>query len=225
MNNDKINQNLNQNLIIAIDGTSCSGKGAIASALSAYFNFAHVDTGLFFRKYAYLMHTGQIAIEDEVTTLKMANISNSLECLRGAEISSIASIIAANSAVRKILLKLQKSHITKLTDKKIGAIVEGRDIATTVCPNAICKIFIDAKLEIRAQRRFEQNLKLGLMDDYEKIYNNLKERDLRDSQRSCSPLHFNKDYLLLDTSNYTLDESVKAAVKLVKSSLELAGFL
>lgn len=197
-------------MLIAIDGPAASGKGSIASMLSMHYDIPHLDTGLLYRKLAYIIEKKNIIDQTgkwHSQAPEVINLNVEDECLRTNNISSLASKVAANPSVRQALLKLQRDF----ANNQDGAILEGRDIGTVICPEADVKIFITASAETRAQRRHIQLKKMNMSSDadnsYEKILEDILERDMRDQNRDCAPLKCALDAYYLDTSDLDLDET------------------
>ncbi|MDR1375645.1 MAG: (d)CMP kinase [Holosporaceae bacterium] len=206
--------------IIAIDGPAGSGKGTIAKKLAGYFNFAHLDTGILYRAIAYL--NAELNEIKELSISEILKIAQgaSLQVLKSEDISSKASKIAKSAEIREIMTRLQRDFIASPGDHYGGSVLDGRDIGTVVAPNAICKIFVTASLEVRAARRFRALERSNSLETYEEIMESLAARDKQDQLREISPLTLNDSYVVLDTSQETVKESFFRAVEIVKHSLE-----
>ena len=202
---------------IAIDGTAASGKGTLGKKLSDKYSFPYLDTGMLYRKVAYeLMKSNKLdetKLEqtccDVATILTFKELKNTN--LRTEEVAKLASKIATFSNLRKILNDKQK-EFNNLSKKKFGGcILDGRDIGTTILPNADFKFFITAPLEIRAKRRLlEKNISF-LHEKDEKcmlqtLINDMRERDRLDSNRKISPLEPAKDAYVIDTTSINPEE-------------------
>ena len=196
---------------VAIDGTAASGKGTLAKKTANHFGFKYLDTGILYRVVAYYLNSSKIHskiskqnVQDSLRLL--INKDFQLSHLRNEEISLKASIISKNKIVRDNLLTYQREFAMQ----EGGTVLDGRDIGTVVCPNADVKIFVDADIEIRAKRRYDQylqnnsNSNLNLSD----IIDELAKRDYIDKNRQLSPLVSAKDAYLLDTSNITPAEGL-----------------
>ena len=211
---------------IAIDGTAASGKGTLARKLAKKYGYAHLDTGLLYRKVAY-----EIIIQNKNTnkniqyeSCKIARKLNFLnltkENLRSEEIANLASIIATNSKLREILNLKQKQFVKKNKKKFGGCVLDGRDIGTKILPNADFKFFIDASIEVRAKRRLlEKNISF-LHENDEKcmlqtLINDMYNRDKIDSTRSTSPLIPAKEAHVIDTSTINADELLEKVSKII----------
>jgi len=203
--------------VIAIDGPSASGKGSVAERVASVLSYHYLDSGALYRIVALTAKNNQTAWSDAaalgalVPTLKIAfrnstiylNEQNVTEEVRSEAMSNGASQVAIHSEVRSALLELQHSF-----RQAPGLVADGRDMASVVFTDALLKIFLTASVEIRAERRFKQLINKGIASDYERILQDLKKRDLRDSTRTSAPLMQTKDALLLDTSNRSIGESV-----------------
>ena len=209
--------------IVAIDGTAASGKGTLAKKTANHFGFKYLDTGILYRVVAYYLKSSEIHSEISKQNVQdslrlLINKDFQLSHLRNEEISLKASIISKNKIVRDNLLTYQREFAMQ----EGGTVLDGRDIGTVVCPNADIKIFVDADIEIRAKRRYDQYLKnnsnsnLNLSD----IIDDLTKRDYIDKNRQLSPLVSAKDAYLLDTSNITSDDGLKKIIQIISRKLE-----
>ena len=209
--------------IVAIDGTAASGKGTLAKKTANHFGFKYLDTGILYRVVAYYLKSSEIRSEISKQNVQdslrlLINKDFKLSHLRNEEISFKASIISKNKIVRDNLLTYQREFAMQ----EGGTVLDGRDIGTVVCPNADIKIFVDADIEIRAKRRYDQYLKnnsnsnLNLKD----IIDDLRKRDFIDKNRQLSPLVSAKDSYLLDTSNITSDDGLKKIIQIISRKLE-----
>ena len=207
--------------IVAIDGTAASGKGTLAKKTANHFGFKYLDTGILYRVVAYYLKSSEIhseiskqKVQDSLRLLFNKNFQ--LSNLRNEEISLKASIISKNKIVRDSLLTYQREFAIQ----EGGTVLDGRDIGTVVCPNADIKIFVDADVEIRAKRRYNQyrknNSNLNLRD----IIDDLTKRDCLDKNRRFSPLVLAKDAYLLDTSNITSEDGLKKIIQIISRKLE-----
>ena len=207
--------------IVAIDGTAASGKGTLAKKTANHFGFKYLDTGILYRVVAYYLNSSKIHskiskqnVQDSLRLL--INKGFQLSHLRNEEISLKASIISKNKIVRDNLLNYQREFATQ----EGGAVLDGRDIGTVVCPNADIKIFVDADIEIRAKRRYDQYLKKNSNLNLSDIIDDLTKRDYIDKNRQLSPLVSAKDAYLLDTSNITSDDGLKKIIQIISRKLE-----
>lgn len=212
-------------ITIAIDGHSSCGKSTMAKQLAKDLGYVYVDTGAMYRTVTlYAMRKGYIDAENNVNTNLLQNDMQSIgisfiigkesgrpeaylngerveDEIRGIEVSKRVSLIAALPFVRKALVEMQREM-----GEKGGVVMDGRDIGTTVFPNAELKVFVTASAEVRAQRRFDELRAKGDDVNYDDILANVKERDYIDSHRDVSPLRKADDALLLDNSNMTIPE-------------------
>ena len=198
-------------MIIAIDGTMASGKGTIAKRLAGWYGLPHMDTGRLYRA------TGVAALHKEVDfndSEALAEVALALDLndfseqeLRSAEAGQAASKVASIPQVRAALLELQRAFAAQPN----GAILDGRDIGTVVCPDADVKLWVDAAVEIRAERRWKELMEKGEKLSLEEMIAQLKERDERDRNRKDAPMVAAADSVLIDTSDLTIDAAVDKA--------------
>ena len=211
---------------IAIDGTAASGKGTLAKKLAKKYGFAHLDTGLLYRKVADELI---IKKKDSSTNLayystKIARDLNFLELkkedLRSEKTAKLASLIATYPELREILNLKQKEFVIKNKTKFPGCILDGRDIGTKILPNADFKFFIDASIDIRAKRRLlEKNISFLHENDekcmLQSLINEMNERDMLDSSRSASPLVPADDAYIIDTSYIDANELLLKVTEII----------
>ncbi|MBL4614698.1 MAG: (d)CMP kinase [Magnetovibrio sp.] len=214
------------NIVIAIDGPAAAGKGTLAKRLEAHFKLSKLDTGLLYRATGSKVVSGggdpqdaQIA-EACARALDPAELDN--PDLRSDEAAQAASKVSAVPGVRAALLDFQREFAKNpppLADGSPaqGALLDGRDIGTTVCPDAQVKLFVTASPEIRAKRRFKELQERGLEAIYARVLDDMKERDARDSGRSASPLAAASDALQLDTSEMDADQAYAAALDFINA--------
>lgn len=196
--------------VIAIDGPAGSGKGTIAGRLAEYWEFAYLDTGLLYRLVA--CHNIESLKEMTVASLMQLLAETPNDVLRSEEVGSKASAIAKLPQVRKVLTALQRHFIADPGVAYKGSVLDGRDIGTVVAPSAECKLFITADVEIRAKRRFDALKQINSKITLTEIYEKLKARDTQDCSRKNAPLTLAEDYVIIDTTNDTLDESIEKAI-------------
>lgn len=189
--------------IIAIDGPAASGKGTIARALAAHFGFHHLDTGLLYRAVA-AKGGDPVAAAQSLESADLAGPD-----LRSAEAGQAASRIAAIPAVRAALVDFQQ----RFAAQEPGAVLDGRDIGTVICPGAAVKLYVTASDRVRAGRRAAE---LGA--DPQRMLAELQERDRRDSERATAPLRPAEDAVVLDTSNLSIAEAIARAVAAVEQA-------
>ena len=206
-------------MIIAIDGPAASGKGTLAKRLADHFGFPCLDTGLLYRAVARDVAAWGFRLEDPWAAVAAARgldpTSFGDPALRGAAAGDAASIVARIPLVRASLLTYQRAFARQ----KPGAVLDGRDIGTVVCPDADVKIFVTATPEIRARRRFAELDAWGAGVVYETVLADILARDARDADRAISPLVMAADALLLDTSNLSIEAAFDAAVGLIKRKI------
>ncbi len=211
-------------VIIAIDGPAAAGKGTLARRLAEHFGLAILDTGLLYRAVGMkLVRNGQDT-DDPATAAAAALAAETLTAqdleaddLRIDAAADAASRVSAFPAVRAALLEFQRSFAANPPDGAKGAVLDGRDIGTIVCPDADHKLFVTASAEVRAERRFKELRERGLDVIHGRVLDDMKERDTRDSQRTVSPLEPAKDAFLLDTSDLDADQAFAAALKFIRS--------
>lgn len=202
--------------VIAVDGPAASGKGTLARRLAAHYGFPHLDTGLLYRGVASAMLSAGAALDDpgraatEAAALNLKALDENR--LRGREMGEAASIVAAIPEVRAALLKLQR----RFARSPKGAVLDGRDIGTVICPDATAKLFVTATPEVRAARRLKELAGRGEPADFDSILRDIRRRDARDSGRADAPLRMADDAVVLDTSALTIDEAFAAARRIVE---------
>lgn len=190
---------------VAIDGPAAAGKGTISKAVAAHFDFAHLDTGLLYRAVGARLLTGEDPIHAAQTL-----VADDLETpdLRTADVAQAASKVAAIPEVRAALLDFQRAFARRAG----GAVLDGRDIGTVICPQAEAKLFVTASAEVRAARRHKELLQLGFASDYETVLSDVKARDARDSSRADAPMTAADDAMKLDTSDLSIDDAIARAI-------------
>ena len=202
-------------MIVAIDGPAGSGKGTISKKLAEYFNLSYLDTGILYRAVALQMLTEGINEKDCRSAKKVARqvsiTSIDHNAIRTRAVSDLASKIATISSVRQELLTRQRRFAQNPDPDKDGAILDGRDIGTVVCPNADFKLFIIAELEIRAKRRWKELLQSDPTVIYCEVLEEMRSRDERDTNRKDAPLVVTSDAMVIDTSNKSIDVSFNEA--------------
>ena len=212
--------------VVAIDGPAGAGKGTITKQVAEKLNLVNVDTGATFRCVALNMLKENISIDEEEkikNLLEKINIEmksngeiflngeNVTKKIRENDVNNFVSPVSTIQIVRNKLLEIQR----KIAEGK-DVIIEGRDIGTTVFPNADVKIYLDATPEERAKRRMLQNKEKGIETSYEEVLENIKDRDKRDSTRKVSPLKKAEDAIYIDSSDMTIDEVVNKVITLIK---------
>jgi cytidylate kinase len=206
-------------MIIAIDGTTASGKGTIAKRLSAYYGLPHMDTGRLYRA------VGVAAMKQGVpldAAGPLADIARALDLsdfveheLRSAEAGKAASIVAAIPSVRQALFELQRAFATR----EGGALLDGRDIGTVIAPDADVKLWVDADVNQRGARRWKELLEAGDPVTLDEVIRQLEIRDARDQGRADAPAAMAADAILIDTTDLTIDAAVEKALAAVEAAL------
>lgn len=213
-------------LVIAIDGPAASGKGTLARKLAAELNFAHLDTGAIYRIAALYMVQQNLPLTTENGIKAARYIREHLDLgalqdplLRTDEIGSLTSKISAIPEVREILLDTQRDFAKNPPAPYQGAVLDGRDIGTIVCPDAPLKFYVTANVESRAERRFKELQNRGLSANYDAVLKDMKERDFRDMNRDFRPLKPASDAVIIDTSDLTAEQALKQALEIVVRTL------
>ena len=210
-------------VIIAVDGPAASGKGTLARRLAAHFDYAYLDTGSLYRALAYdVLRRGE-APENasaglraaKALDLDMLNDKEILAALRTDAVATAASLVAAQPDTRTAILQIQRDIADAPPHDKAGAVLDGRDIGTVVCPQAAHKIFVTARAEIRAERRWQELQQHDPHVSLTDVLADLKSRDQRDSARATAPMRAAQDAHLLDTSDLSIEEAFAAALALV----------
>lgn len=206
-------------MIIAIDGPAASGKGTLAQRIAAHFGLAWLDTGLLYRAVARDVLARGASLEDEAVAAAVARALDpgtlSDPALRLPGVGDAASVVARIQAVRTVLLQYQR----EFARQEPGAVLDGRDIGTVVCPGADVKIFVTADIAVRARRRFQEQTARGKPGSYEAVLEVIRQRDARDSGRTSSPLRPADDAILLDTTNLDIEAAFNAAIGLIKRKI------
>lgn len=206
---------LRKSFVVAVDGPAASGKGTISRRVAARFDFAYLDTGVLYRAVASVaMERGRDLRDGEAMGAVAEDLAQSdlhRQDLRSGEVGAAASIVAAHPPVRAALLSFQRFFAAQPAGGRLGAVLDGRDIGTVVCPDADVKLFVTASLEARAQRRFKDLDTRGETMDLAAVRADLAERDARDRARSTAPLLQAPDARLLDTTDLDIEQAVAAA--------------
>ncbi|SDK95479.1 (d)CMP kinase [Aliiruegeria lutimaris] len=199
-------------LTVAIDGPAAAGKGTIARAVAAHFGFAHLDTGLLYRAVGRRVLDGMDPIE-AAQTLRSEHFADA-DVLRMPDVAQAASQVAAMPEVRAALVSFQRAFARR----QGGAVLDGRDIGTVICPDAEVKLFVTATDEVRARRRYEELLGKGQKVTLEEVAADLARRDQRDSGRKTAPMTPANDAQLFDTTTMSIDEAVAKAIAAVEAA-------
>lgn len=202
-------------MIIAIDGTAAAGKSTLARLIAKHYGLPHLDTGSLYRAVARDVLKGGHELTDVKAAAEAARrldpstLADPNLRLKGN--GEAASVVAAFPEVRAELLAFQRSFAANPK----GAVVEGRDIGTVVCPNAQAKIFVTASAKSRAKRRYAELKGYGVETTEELVLREIEERDRRDRERPVSPLRAAEDALLLDTTELDIEKAFAAALELI----------
>ena len=205
-------------MIIALDGPAASGKGTLGKRLAAHFGLRHLDTGLLYRAVAKALLDAGHRLDDKTHAVAAARTLNPAgfdeRVLKGHAIGEAASIVSAIPAVRDALLAFQCDFAAASP----GAVLDGRDIGTVICPDADVKIFVIAAPEVRARRRAAELRAAGRTADETVILEDIRRRDERDRARAVAPLKRAADAIELDTSNLDVEAAVAAAIRIVEGA-------
>ena len=205
-------------MIIAIDGPAASGKGTLGKKLAAHFGLRHLDTGLLYRAVAKAVMDAGPPYDDASKAVAAAKALDPARfdeaVLKSHAVGEVASIVSAIPEVRKVLVVLQRSFAATPP----GAVIDGRDIGTVICPDAPVKIFVTASPEVRARRRTYEYAAQGQAADEATVLADILRRDERDTTRKVAPLKPAADAHILDTTQMDIDSAFRAAVDLVEKA-------
>jgi CMP/dCMP kinase len=196
---------------VAIDGPAAAGKGTIARAVAAHFGFAHLDTGLLYRAVGRRVLAGEVPV-DAAQALTPGDLANP-DALRSAAIADAASRVAVIPEVRAALVDFQRAFAARAG----GAVLDGRDIGTVICPEAAVKLFVTASAEVRALRRLNELRAAGHDTEYETVLTDVRLRDARDAERAIAPMIAAERAVIVDTSKMSIAEAVAAAIAVVEA--------
>ena len=216
-------------ITIAIDGPAASGKSTVAKEVAKNLNYIYIDSGAMYRALTLKALRLNIDVKDEMSLVEMTKVSKITldgthiylddedvsEAIRSIDVTNNVSAVSSYEGVREEMVNLQKEY-----GKKGGIVMDGRDIGTTVFPNAELKIFQIASVEERANRRYKENMEKGIACDLNTLKEEIKVRDYKDSTRKVSPLRKASDAIELDTSNLEPSEVVAKIVELAKRIIE-----
>lgn len=195
---------------VAIDGPAAAGKGTISKAVAAHFGFAHLDTGLLYRAVGRRTLDG---VEPLVAATTLAAEDLSASDLRSPQVAQAASKVAAIGDVRSALVDFQRAFARRAG----GAVLDGRDIGTVICPDANAKLYVTASAEVRAQRRFAELAAKGQADNLATVLADVKERDARDANRADAPMKAAEDATILDTSDLSIEDAIAQAIAVIEA--------
>ena len=205
---------------VAIDGPAASGKGTISRAIAQHFGFTHLDTGLLYRavgKKALALGDGPEIAVQIARELTAEDLNR--DDLRTAEVAVAASKVASIPEVRSALVDFQKTF----AKQQGGAILDGRDIGTVICPNAEVKLFVIANAKVRARRRYKELCEKGEEITELQVLNDIQARDARDAGRDTAPMVAAPDALVLDTSEMSIAQAIAAALAAIEGKLSLTA--
>ena len=208
-------------IVVAVDGPAAAGKGTLARRLADALNLVYLDTGSIYRAVAakLLAAGGDPANVRAATEVAQGLTSDDLgrDDLRAEGVGAAASVVSAHQDVRAALLEFQRAVAFDPPAGRAGAVLDGRDIGTVVCPDACAKLFVTASLEERARRRHEELLGRGEARIYARVLEDLRERDARDGARETAPMMAAADAVTLDTSDLDIDAAFHRALDIVRS--------
>lgn len=211
-------------MIIAIDGPAAAGKGTLARRLADAFDYAYLDTGALYRAVGLsLLRAGQDPLNEAAAEAASTALDTALFTdpeLRAESTGAAASKVASMPKVRSNLLNFQKNFAISPPEDKAGAVLDGRDIGTVVCPDADVKLFVTASAEERARRRTAEMEAHGDTINYSEILADVKARDERDMNRAEAPLKPAEDALLLDTTELDIDAVFSRAVQFIQAATQ-----
>ena len=204
-------------MIIAIDGPAASGKGTLAKRLAAHYGYRHLDTGVIYRAVAYALIRAGADLRDEARAVQAAMELDPDKfedpILKTQTVAEAASVVSAIPRVREALVNFQR----RFAAGPPGAVLDGRDIGTVICPHAEVKIFVLADPEVRARRRTLEARARGEKADEAAVLADILQRDERDQNRTVAPLKPADDAYLLDNSNLDIEGGVRAAIDIVEA--------
>jgi cytidylate kinase len=205
--------------VIAIDGPAAAGKGTLARRLADHLGYPHLDTGLLYRAVGLKTIAGGADASDHDAAVAAAQALTAADlsapALRGDAAAQAASQVAAIPAVRAALLRFQRDFAAQPPGGAAGAVLDGRDIGTVVCPDAALKLFVTAPLSVRAERRRRELRERGLAAIHMQVLQDMQERDARDATRDVAPLEPAKDAVIIDTSGLDPDAVLVMALAAV----------
>lgn len=215
---------MTQSVVIAVDGPVAAGKGTLARRLADRYGYAYLDTGALYRAVGSKVLRAGGDPADADFSAKMAKSLEEPDLaapdLRSEAVGLAASKVATVPGVRAALLDYQRRFAHRPPGGRAGAVLDGRDIGTVVCPDAAVKLFVTARDEVRADRRHKELMDKGESVTFERVLEDLRRRDEQDRARSAAPLKPADDAHLLDTSDLAIEAAVAAAVEIVAATLK-----
>ena len=212
--------------VITIDGPAASGKGSLSQKISKELNFYYLETGIYYRGFADLFHKNEVNGSDLTSFISNLKIKYFEEYIKknnkklySTKVTKLASKLAKKVEVRLFIVKIQQEIIMKLDKKFNGIILEGRDCGTVIAPEADLKFYLTSHLKVRAERRFKQFVQDKKDISYEKVLNDLRERDIQDKSRVHSPLQKPKNAVVIDNSNYKFEETINIVKNIIFSRI------
>jgi cytidylate kinase len=210
-------------VVVAVDGTAASGKGTLAKKLARHFNFPQLDSGALYRLTALAVLEKKGDPKNEADAVKGARAIDLSRAgdpeIRTDVVGKAASDVAAIPAVRQALFDFQRDFLLSPPGHAEGAVMDGRDIGTVIAPDATAKLFVDARPEVRAHRRWLELKGLGIRRDEAQVLAEINARDAADRSRAVSPLKQAADADLLDTSDLDADAAFRAGLALVQARM------
>ncbi|KAA9005187.1 (d)CMP kinase [Histidinibacterium aquaticum] len=201
---------MSERFTVAIDGPAASGKGTISRAVAARLGFAHLDTGLLYRAVGARMLEGQEPVE-AARSLDPSELDE--ERLRTGPVAQAASQVAALPEVRQALTDFQRAFARRAG----GAVLDGRDIGTVICPEAEAKLFVTASPECRAERRYKELSAKGYDVTEDSVLEDVRARDARDSERAVAPMRPAEDAVEIDTTTLSIEEAIETALAVIEA--------
>ena len=197
---------------VAIDGPAAAGKGTISKAVAAYFDMAHLDTGLLYRAVGALVLCGKNPLV-AAQSLRSEDLEG--PNLRSAEVAQAASQVAVMADVRAVLIDFQRQFAWR----EDGAVLDGRDIGTVILPEAKVKLFLTADAEVRAERRYKELQESAVKTSFAQVLSDVIMRDTRDRERTAAPMVAAADAVVIDTSCMSMEAAIAAAIAVVQKGI------